>query len=776
MKTNLSAASSRKLCRSAGSLLPLVGLGTTLLVASFLVISPALAAAAAGGGKPVGGMSAEMLLLLQIIVLVLFGRILGEIMQRLGQPAVMGQLIAGLLLGPSVLGVLWPDLQHFIFPAAKEQKAGIDAISNFGVLMLLLLAGMETDLSLVRRVKRAAFSVSITGIVLPFACGVALGEFLPQSMIPESNERLITSLFLGTALSISSVKIVAMVVREMNFVRRNVGQVILASAIIDDTIGWIIIAITFGLASSGKVEVLPLVKSIGGTLLFLGLSFTVGRRIVSKLIRWTNDTFISEGAVIAVILLIMGAMALTTAAIGVHTVLGAFVAGILVGESPILTRQIDEQIRGLTMGLFLPVFFGMAGLQADLTQIATHMDLALLTLGMILIASLGKFGGAFTGGWLGGLSVRESLALGTGMNARGSTEVIVATIGLSMGVLSENLFTMIVTMAVVTTLIMPPTLRWALARLPLEKEEKQRLDREAFEEKGFVPNLERILIVADNSAKAKFASRLVGYLAGPRGKPVTLLEPLAAAPERTGEDGDPQAPAPGNNDALLAAAAEAQVPASDQDAGKPVLDITRRTATGPLGEAVSKEAENGYGMLVVALARMASAKGGFDDAVTEVVDSFDGPLALVAGRGRHLTNPETGDLSILIPITGTEISRRGAEVALAIGHSANARVTALFVTNSDRKNSRQRVGATRRDHEAVLAEVQNMAKLYCVNLRTVVRLDIDAEDAILREARLGGHNLIVMGVGRRAAEGLSFGKVAAAVLESSDRSLMFVSN
>src|SRR5690242_13718161 len=165
------------------------------------------------------------------------------------------------------------------------------------------------------------------------------------------------------------------------------------------------------------------------------------------------------------------------------------------------------------MAFFMPVFFGTAGLSADLTILKDPMLLA-LTAGLIAIASIGKFGGAFAGGKLAGLTFRESLALGTGMNARGSTEVIVATIGLSMGALSQNLFTMIVTMAVVTTMVMPPTLRATLARLPMRRDEKQRLEREELEAKGFVPKLERLLLAADESGNAKFATRIARLIDG----------------------------------------------------------------------------------------------------------------------------------------------------------------------------------------------------------------------------------------------------------------------
>ena len=344
-----------------------------------------------------------------------------------------------------------------------------------------------------------------------------------SEILPNPQTRLVTALFLATALSISSIKIVAMVVREMNFMRRDIGQIIVASAILEDSAGWIIIAIAFGLASSGTIDFRSVSFAILGTLLFLTVSFTIGRRIVFDLIRWTNDHFVSEFAVITVILLIMIAMALTTYLIGMQTVLGAFVAGILIGESPILTRHIDEQLRGLIVALFMPVFFGLSGLGADLT-ILKDPNLLLLAGGLIVIASVGKFSGAFVGGTLGRLGRGESLALACAMNARGSTEVIVASIGLSAGVFSRNLYTLIVTMAVITTMAMPPMLRWALRRLPLRKTERLRLEREELDARGFVPNLERLLLAVDGSANGTFAARLAGAIAGSGDKPTTIIK------------------------------------------------------------------------------------------------------------------------------------------------------------------------------------------------------------------------------------------------------------
>src|SRR5436190_5275386 len=438
------------------------------------------AALAAQGDQ--GSAPSEVIFLAQLVTLMLVGRLLGEAMNRVGQPSVMGMLLGGILLGPSALGALLPDVQHALFPRSPEQKAMLDGIAQFGILLLLLLTGMEADLKLVRTVGRAALSVSFAGVAVPFACGFALGEFMPASLLPSPEQRFLTALFLGTALSISSIKIVAAIVREMNFTRRDLGQIIVASAICEDSIGWVIVAITFSLAQAGTIDLVSVTKSLVGTALFLIASFTIGRRLVFFLIRWTNDNFESDFPVITAILVVMGVMALTTHFIGVHTVLGAFVAGILIGESPIRSKHIDEVLRGLILAFFMPVFFGAAGLSADMTVLG-NPELAAMTLLLIAIASFGKFAGAFIGGEIGGLTRREALALACGMNARGSTEVIIASIGLAMGALSQNLYTMIVAMALVTTMAMPPMLRWALARVPIRKSEQERLEHEEFEAK-----------------------------------------------------------------------------------------------------------------------------------------------------------------------------------------------------------------------------------------------------------------------------------------------------
>ncbi|MGH6828123.1 MAG: cation:proton antiporter [Rhizomicrobium sp.] len=732
---------------------------------------------AAGNGSSASGDS-EAILVAEIVLLLLVGRILGEGMQRLGQPALMGNLLAGLVLGPSLLGLVWPEAQKALFPSLPAQRAMIDGISQIGILLLLLLTGMETDLKLVSRMKEVAIAISLTGVAVPFALGFMLGEWLPGPLLPQTAAgRLVPALFLGTALSVSSIKIVAMVVREMNFTRRNLGQIIISTAIIEDTIGWVIVAVTFGIAGAGRVDGLDLTKIVGGVVVFLLFCFTVGRWLVFSTIRWVNDTFRSEFAVITAILVIMGIMALITQALGIRTVLGAFMAGVLVGQSPILTGHIQQQVRGLISAFFMPVFFGLSGLAADLT-ILKDPRLALYTAGLVAIASIGKFAGAFLGSMIGGLKWRERIALGCAMNARGSTEVIVASIGLSMGALTQNLYTMIVTMAVVTTLAMPPMLRRALKGLPMGEIERKRVERERLDEKGFVPNLERLLLAVDTSPAGRVAARLAGLLAGGSGMPVTILK-LDAEPSPGGQQmpgaqhsGRLRVPARANasvaQEVTEAAKVSAETVKRDRsEAEPPDVHLTTRLPATNAAETVREESRKGYDLLFIGIASSQDESGNIAPRIAELASEFEGPLAL-------FSQPEprpslSWRTRVLLPVNGSPASRRAAEVAFALARPTGAAVSALFVSQTDGRSR------TRSREESVLKDMALLAERYDVNLTTFISKRGGPAEAILREAGRG-YGMIVMGVSPRSGAELFFGSTVTAVFRDWKNSLLLVSS
>ncbi|MEO6789234.1 MAG: cation:proton antiporter [Chthoniobacteraceae bacterium] len=750
-----------------------------------LLSNPTILAAAAGQGE-----HRTTIFFAQIAILIVVGRLLGEWMQRIGQPAVVGQLLAGIVLGPSVFGAIWPAGQHVMFPASPSDRGMLSAVAELGVLLLLLLTGMETDLALVKRVRRTAVIVSAAGIFIPFACGYTLGEMLPERFLPDPNRRLITSLFLATALSISSVKIVAAVLREVEFLRRNLGQVILAAAILDDTIGWTILAFIGGLAAEGRIVLGPLVLSILGTALFLVFCFTIGHRWVARLIRWTNDNFVVEMPVISVILVIMLVLALVTSGIGVHTVLGAFVAGIMIGQSPILTKHIEEELRGLIVALFMPVFFGAAGLAIDLKVLA---DPQLLVLALLVIgaASVGKLGGCYLGSRLARLSHPEAIAVGFAMNARGSTEVILATIGLTMGVLNQRLFTVIVVMAVVTTLIMPPLLRWALRRVPIRDEEKARLETEVAEEKDLMPKLERILVGLDVSGDSQLAASLAGWLIGARRLTATVIEV-----DESAKGGDAAAPPSQAVIEAAEAAARAQeamdtaIAAKKKDEVRDPIDMAtqkgmaekypvrelvsvvpmkkREDATeDAAADAILGEAKNGYGLLFLSLsARAKASRTNFPPAIERIVREFSGPTAIFLQAGARRMSSGTKLEKILVPTTGADYSRFGAEVAVAIAKGCGATITALHVSTPPTEyDLLRRPQDLLRTGRALVADIVALGQREGVRAISKSLAGPAKDSVILRQARLGGHQLIVLGTKAWSEDHLHFGHRIAALLE-----------
>lgn len=706
----------------------------------------------------------------QIVVLLAASRLAGELMQRIGQAPVTGQLIAGVLLGPSILGSFAPWAWHSLFPAAPEQRAMLDAVSQLGILLLLLITGMETDLSVFRDARRAAILISLSGIIVPFACGCLLGALLPAAMLPTPSRRLIPALFLGTALSVSSVKIVALVVRDLGFLRRTVGQVIIASSILDDTLGWVIIAMIFGLALHGSIDFVTVGRTVLGTTLFLVLSFTVGRRLVFRLVRWSNDFLTTEMASVTMILVVAGLMALLTEALGVHFVLGAFVAGILIGQSPILTRQLGAQLRGLIVALFMPVFFALAGLTTQLSAL-TEARYVWLTLALIAFASLGKFLGAFLGGRLGGLTYAESLAVGCGMNARGSTEIIVASVGLQFGVLNLPLYTAIVAMAVVTTIAMPPMLRWAVRRLPVSAEEHTRLEREEVDARGFLAQIERLLVAVDASPSGSLASRLAGLLAGLRGMPTTVLhldEPPRAPTGSTDRAGRSGAAV------KAAAAAGGRAAAATEE-----VEVTTRTEQRSETEnAIASEAQKGYGLLIIGH-EPASFGGSFSPEITHSASQSAAAFAIVIARGSHRRKAGTVALRILVAVSGTRVARQGAEVAVALAQASHGSVTAVHAEGPTERSAlwHQRLGhalSTRSSADAAVREIVELGELYQVQVRGKVLESGPAPNAILRELARGEYNLVVMGASPRPGEQLFLGELAAQMLERANCSLLFV--
>jgi Kef-type K+ transport system membrane component KefB len=415
--------------------------------------------------------------LVELTVLFVAARIGGEVAARLRLPLHVGELAMGIALGPSLFGWLWPGTFHALFPADAASRSLLDVVSWTGVIMLALLAGLETRLGILRTAGRAVLGGWIGGFGLPFAAGLALGMAAPDALVPAGVDRPVFALFLATAMSISAIPVIARILMDLKLYRTRVGMVILSTAIADDTVGWIVLAVVAGLAG-GALELGPILRTVLLTAAFVVGSFTLGRLLVDRAIRASRRLRVPFGELSAMLMLVFAFAALTQW-IGVHLVLGAFVAAILIGREPDLDPDSVTAVRHLGMGLFVPFFFAYTGIKVDLTTLrGSALGFAAAA---VAVACVSKIVGGWAGTRLGGLPHWEALAVGFGLNARGAMELVIAAIGLSIGVLNEPTYATIVLIAVLTTVMAAPMLQFCVRRAGVRAGDAEPLGLEAEE-------------------------------------------------------------------------------------------------------------------------------------------------------------------------------------------------------------------------------------------------------------------------------------------------------
>jgi Kef-type K+ transport system membrane component KefB len=410
------------------------------------------------------------LFLAEVTVLFLAARVGGEIAARIGIPLHVGELLAGMILGPSLLGWLWPGGFATLFPEDALQRSLLDIISWTGIIFLVLIAGLETRLGILKNAQAAVLGGWIGGFGLPFVGGFALGLAFPDTLVPITIEKPVFALFLATAMSISAIPVIARILMDLDLYKTRLGMIILSTAIADDTIGWVVLALVAGLASGNGVDAENIVRTTSLTGAFILVAFTVGRHFVRRLVRFSNRLKMPYSALSMMFLLIFAAAAVTQA-IGVHLVLGAFIAAILIGRVRAVDSEAVQSIRQVGMGLFVPFFFSYTGIKVDLTTLQGNA--LTFTVLAVLVACLGKIIGGGLGARLGGLPKWESLGVGIGLNARGAMELVIAAIGLSIGILNEPTYAMIVLIAVLTTVMAAPLLKFCVKRARIEEQGQQ---------------------------------------------------------------------------------------------------------------------------------------------------------------------------------------------------------------------------------------------------------------------------------------------------------------
>jgi len=403
--------------------------------------------------------------LAEVLVLVAAALLGAELALRLGVAPVVGELVAGIVLGPSLFGKLWPGGFSALFPASPLQRDLLDMMSWIGVVFLVLLAGFETRLGMVRRAGRTVLTVWAGGFFLPFVLGLALGWRIPSRLIGQGVTRPVFALFLATAISISAIPVIARILMDLGLFQTRMGMVIISSAVGDDMIGWVLIALVTGLAVNNQVDGGNVAVALLGAALFLGFAFSLGQRLVRKAFALAGRLRIphAQATLMICVVLVGGAI---TQALHLHLVLGAFVGGVLIYRTPWRTRDASaiEAIRRVGMGFFAPFFFAYVGIKMDLSTLTGST--LIVAAAVLSVACVGKLVGAGLGARMGGLSGWESAAVGAGRNARGTSELVIAAIGLSIGVLTLPMYTIVVLIAVVTSLMAAPLVRYCVARIP----------------------------------------------------------------------------------------------------------------------------------------------------------------------------------------------------------------------------------------------------------------------------------------------------------------------
>ncbi|MFC4907226.1 cation:proton antiporter [Actinomadura gamaensis] len=428
---------------------------------------PAVAAPVAPIGTHV-----MLVFLLQIALLLGAALLLGLLARRLGMPAIVGELCAGVLLGPSVLAHAAPALAHWLLPARPEQQHLLDAVGQLGVLLLVGVTGMNVDLGMIRRQGLTAARVSAGGLVLPLAAGFGVGLLLPGALLAPGGDRTVFAAFVAVAMCVSAIPVIAKTLLEMRLLHRDVGQLIVGASVVDDMVGWLLLSVVSAAATTG-VRAGHLVFTVGMLLGGIALALTLGRPVVRTLLSRaarSPEPAVTVATAVGVVVL----CAAGTQALGVEPVVGAFFGGLLisaVGWEAAPQRM--TSLRTFAMGVLAPLFFATAGLRMDLTALV-HPDVLGAAVLVLAVAVVFKFAGAYLGARASRLGHWEALALGAGMNARGVIEVIIAMVGLRLGVLSTEMYTVVVLVAIATSLMAPPLLRTAVRRIEVTGAERER--------------------------------------------------------------------------------------------------------------------------------------------------------------------------------------------------------------------------------------------------------------------------------------------------------------
>jgi len=686
--------------------------------------------------KPLGG-HAVFLLLVQLSLLIAVLRIGAELAKRVGLPAVVGELAGGIALGPSGFGHWAPAAFAAVFPPTVEQFHLLDAFSSVGMTLLLLLTGLETDVRLLRNLGRAALIASMMGMVLPFGLGFGLGYLMPASYLVDPSSRILFSLFVATAMSISAMPVIAKILVDLDLTKRNIGLVILSAGVVDDTVGWLALSLIAAAATKGAVHVQDLGRTLLYLLGFILLVVFVLYPILRVIVRATAERFKTADSDLVTIIVVTFLCAAATEWIGVHPVFGAFVAGVALHQVPRIRRETVARLESVTFGVLAPVFLGIVGLRVDLWHLGGGGMLAIV----VAVACLGKLIGCSLGAYWGGLRFWEAASIAVAMNARGAMEIVVAMIGLSLGILTTQMFSIIVMVAIVTSFLAPLGLKLTMPRVRMTEDEARRIL--ASESTGaFDPARVHVMLAAGGGPNALAAAPIAFGVAAKSNSAVKivhvrekiawwrrLLRPLARRP-------------PGNITAQLEIM-------RDMPAGRaPEL---AETGGATVAQAICEEARRGYDLVVVGSGDGPSIGGAV---VEELVAKAPCHVAIMKA-----TTPASAYKNILVPVDGSVASRMAVELALRYAEGAGAELAlAVLTERRPQAAAYSDMSGTHLPAEGATTSEEELERISVAFRATDIKPNImhlaydPRSSAVAQAVEKGRYDLVVLGAENRAIQ------------------------
>ncbi|MGH8870694.1 MAG: cation:proton antiporter [Acidimicrobiia bacterium] len=663
-------------------------------------------------------------LVIQIALLLATARFLGGLAQRLGQPAVVGEILAGVLLGPSLLSGLVPWIGDQVLPQTEAQGFMLEVVSLIGVMLLLIITGLETDIGLIRRRIGVALGAGIGGLVVPFVTGLLLGFALPDQLVGDPSQRPVFALFVATALSISAIPVLAKILIDLDLMRREFGQAVLAAGMISDITGWTVLGLVTALASAEALSAGIVVQSMAMVAIFLVATITVGRFLVERGLDLIQDRFRGRDSLLTLVIVLAFGWGAFTQALHLEPVIGAFAIGILFGGLPRLPSDVVHKLESMALAVFAPIFFAVAGLKVNVGAIL-EPELLFIALVVIIVATIGKVAGAYAGArWLSGQDHWSALAYGAGLNARGAVEIIIATIGLSLGILTTEMFSIIVLMAVVTSLIAPSALRYCLARVEPAAEEEMRLAREEMLKGSFLAGLRRVLVPVRPRIGQVGTQTIQAVLVARLGETNDISTTLLAVA--------------GDQDRVLAGAYLNSLRAVFRDRGT----TTRIVSSHDPVESILTEAEADYDLLVIGTPTMSRSEDTiFGPIIDDLIKLSKTPTLVV--RGENVPD-DWAPTRILVPANASSSSRNAADLAFAIAGS-DAVVTGVHVVTPSRLTGMRPSIAL-----DVTADFEIVATRLGQHVQTEVREAEEVETGILDAIVELDADLLVLGTSVRA--------------------------